>query len=108
MDGAELAAAWEARVPDFATLRELLLAQCDAWVELVEKHPDDGYLMRASYADTAGTPAAVVWAAALSQVFNHGTHHRGQITAAFSGAGLQFPSMDMQSLPDFGGYAAAG
>ena len=53
----------------------------------------------------------LVFASGLSQVFNHGTHHRGQITAGLTAAGLTFPSMDMQTMgPAFVDYShsAAG
>ena len=44
--------------------------------------------------------AAAVRAAALAQVFNHATHHRGQITAAFTKWGEAFPSLDLQGMGD--------
>lgn len=107
LGGERLADAWERRVARFTELRERLLAQCDAWIRLVDAQREEDFHAHARYVDTEGNPTMVVRAAALSQVFNHGTHHRGQITAAFSAAGLQFPSMDMQSLPGFEDYGPA-
>ena len=105
LDGADMQAAWEGRVADRDELHRLVLAQCDAWVDLVERTDqsdgdDDWFAASATYMDTEGVPTSVVRAAALTQVFNHGTHHRGQITAAFSRAGQPCPSMDLQAMGD--------
>ena len=35
------------------------------------------------------------FAATLAHVFNHGTHHRGQITAALTAMGHACPELDM-------------
>ena len=35
------------------------------------------------------------FAATLGHVFNHGTHHRGQITAAITAMGHACPEIDM-------------
>ena len=47
---------------------------------------------------TAGpvTIAEMTWlsAATLAHVFNHGTHHRGQITAALTALGQPCPELD--------------
>ncbi len=42
-----------------------------------------------------GTPAVLPFAATLAHVFNHGTHHRGQITAALTALGQPCPSLDL-------------
>jgi uncharacterized damage-inducible protein DinB len=34
------------------------------------------------------------FAATLAHVFNHGTHHRGQITAALAATGHECPELD--------------
>ena len=48
---------------------------------------------------TAGTItiAEMTWlsAATLAHVFNHGTHHRGQITAALTALGQPCPELDL-------------
>ena len=43
---------------------------------------------------TRGTPASLPFAATLAHVFNHGTHHRGQITAALTRLGQPCPELD--------------
>ncbi|MCX7255359.1 MAG: damage-inducible protein DinB [Polaromonas sp.] len=39
--------------------------------------------------------ASLPFAATLAHVFNHGTHHRGQITAALTALGQPCPELDM-------------
>jgi uncharacterized damage-inducible protein DinB len=35
------------------------------------------------------------YAATLAHVFNHGTHHRGQVTAALTALGRPAPEIDL-------------
>jgi uncharacterized damage-inducible protein DinB len=88
LDSTTMREAWERRVLDRLELHERLLCQCDAWEELVrcvDQSCDDSATTRTcTYKDTAGVPSEVVLASGLTQVFNHGTHHRGQITAALN------------------------
>lgn len=46
------------------------------------------------YTRTDGQQALVPQAATLGHVFNHGTHHRGQITAALTALGHEAPELD--------------
>jgi uncharacterized damage-inducible protein DinB len=41
---------------------------------------------------------ALPFAATLAHVFNHATHHRGQITAALTAAGHAAPELDLVYL----------
>ena len=41
-----------------------------------------------------GTAASLPFAATLAHVFNHGTHHRGQITAVLTALGRPCPELD--------------
>ena len=43
----------------------------------------------------AHDPAVLPFAAALAHVFNHGTHHRGQVTAALTAMGRPCPELDL-------------
>ena len=38
------------------------------------------------------------FAATLLHVFNHGTHHRGQITAALTSMGYHCPEIDLVNM----------
>ena len=42
-----------------------------------------------------GTAASLPFAATLTHVFNHGTHHRGQVTAALTALGQPCPELDL-------------
>ncbi len=48
-----------------------------------------------SYRTTAGKPVTVPFAGALAHVYNHGTHHRGQISAALTAMGAACPELDL-------------
>ena len=39
--------------------------------------------------------ASLPFAATLAHVFNHGTHHRGQVTAALTALGHPCPVLDL-------------
>ena len=92
--------AWMARSPNRAKLFEALLHQCQKWVDLLKDKGDDWISTTISYADTSGVETSLVRASGLTQVFNHGTHHRGQISAAFSRWHKfnECPSFDFQSM----------
>ena len=47
------------------------------------------------YTILRGTRAVLPFPATLAHVFNHGTHHRGQITAALTATGHECPELDL-------------
>lgn len=96
----EIGMAWEERCPDRNMLFEDLEAQCAAWVDLLKDKDDDWTCAPVCYSDSSGSKVTIVRAAGLSQIFNHGTHHRGQISSAFMsfGKASDCPSFDLQSL----------
>ena len=81
-----------------------LAAQVEQWVPYVVdlSAGDDALLATFRYVDTSGSWHEAVRAPILDHVFNHGTHHRGQITAALSrfGSPQDYPELDMPLMGD--------
>lgn len=48
-----------------------------------------------SYTSTKGIELTLPYSETLLHVFNHGTHHRGQITAALTSLGYPCPELDL-------------
>lgn len=65
------------------------------WVEAMDATRLDGDLV---YTRSDGVAARIPFAPALGHVFNHATHHRGQITAGVTAMGHPGPSLDWASL----------
>jgi uncharacterized damage-inducible protein DinB len=81
--------------PDRTRLAERLLSAARAWEPFVETLPEDRFGSMFSYATSKGMPATLPYAATLAHVFNHSTHHRGQITAALTMMGHAGPELDL-------------
>jgi uncharacterized damage-inducible protein DinB len=80
---------------DRAALQQALLNSAERWRALVDSFAAPRYAGLLEYTTMRGTPAALPFAAALAHVFNHGTHHRGQITAALTARGHACPELDL-------------
>ena len=65
------------------------------WVEQIANWPQEHWSGVLSYTTMRGKPASLPFAATLAHVFNHATHHRGQITAALTHLGYDCPELDM-------------
>ncbi|WP_243040516.1 DinB family protein [Dyella sedimenti] len=61
------------------------------WIDMLEPSHFDGIL---AYQRTQGAPVEVPFAPTLGHVFNHATHHRGQLSAALTAMGLPGPELD--------------
>lgn len=81
--------------PDRVRLAERLLAGAARWLPLIEGWSVSRYESCLQYTTTRGKPATLPFAATLAHVFNHGTHHRGQITAALTALGQPCPELDL-------------
>ena len=81
--------------PDRARLRERLQEGALAWLPLIEVWPEERLLGALDYRRIKGQAVSLPFAATLAHVFNHGTHHRGQITAALTAMGQHGPELDL-------------
>ena len=81
--------------PDRARLRERLLEGAARWQPLIDSWPEARFEGALNYTTTQGIATSLPFAATLAHVFNHGTHHRGQITAAITAMGQPCPEIDM-------------
>jgi uncharacterized damage-inducible protein DinB len=81
--------------PDRARLADRLLAGAARWQPLIESWPADRFDGALSYTTMRGQPATLPFAATLTHVFNHSTHHRGQITAALTALNQPCPELDL-------------
>lgn len=80
---------------DRTRLRERLLAAAPRWLVLIDGIGAERWSGRLDYVTTKGIAQSLPFAETLGHVFNHGTHHRGQITAAITAMGHACPELDM-------------
>lgn len=80
---------------DRVALADTLVAGAARWAPLVDSWPGDRFSGHLSYVTTKGVPVSLPFAATLAHVFNHSTHHRGQITAALTALGEPCPELDL-------------
>ena len=68
------------------------------WEGLIATWPDTVWDGALNYTNMRGQPQNLPFAATLAHVFNHATHHRGQITVALTALGHASPELDMVYL----------
>lgn len=81
--------------PDRVRLAERLRDGAANWQPLVAAWPAERFNGTLDYTTTKGVAVSLPFAATLAHVFNHGTHHRGQITAALTALGQPCPELDL-------------
>ncbi|WOR15557.1 DinB family protein [Hyphomonas sp. FCG-A18] len=85
---------------DWAELRSLRIAadfRFIRWADELSQSDADGDLI---YFSTSGEQQTRKRAICLMQVFNHQTHHRGQIHAMLTAAGAKPDDTDIQFMPE--------
>jgi uncharacterized damage-inducible protein DinB len=77
---------WEQAVTDRKDLRQRIFIECDRWIDFVKQLNPESLMSEETfiYFDTKGNKQERSRVEALDHIFNHSTHHRGQITGAMT------------------------
>lgn len=81
--------------PDRARLAQAVLTAARAWEGVIAAWPAERFDGRLQYTRMTGAVVNLPFAPTLAHVFNHATHHRGQITAALTQFGQPGPELDL-------------
>jgi uncharacterized damage-inducible protein DinB len=81
--------------PVHERLAQALKGGAANWQPLIESWPVERFDGKLTYTTTNGQALSLPFAATLNHVFNHGTHHRGQISAALTMLGQPCPVLDL-------------
>ena len=80
---------------DRIELEQAIYAQAGVWETWIGQQSPDGLAGDITYRNLKGAEFHNALTSTLLHVFNHGTHHRGQVSAAVSGFGYDVPEMDL-------------
>lgn len=80
---------------DRARLEQALYADTPRWQHWIAEQSESRLNGVLSYSNLSGTTFQNPLTPVLLHVFNHATHHRGQISAGISSLGFEVPEMDL-------------
>jgi uncharacterized damage-inducible protein DinB len=80
---------------DREKLSDALAAQARRWQEFIGASEEPNFGGALHYYNTKGKEYTLPYAPTILHVFNHGTHHRGQISTAITQLGHDAPEMDL-------------
>jgi uncharacterized damage-inducible protein DinB len=80
---------------DRSSVHQALRQAVRDWLSAIESWQESRFETPLLYTSTEGVARSVPFTAALTHVFNHGTHHRGQISAAITAMGHPAPEIDL-------------
>eukprot|EP00762_Andalucia_godoyi_P004319 ANDGO_05538.mRNA.1 hypothetical protein SDRG_07808 len=90
---------WGNAVSDYDDLKDELRKMSQLWVRLVEEYDESDVLLSFRYRNTKGLQMEKIRWHILAHVFNHSTHHRGQVSTALTQHGADAPEMDLLYYP---------
>lgn len=94
---------WEEAVTDRKDVKQRILLECDRWIDYLKQLNLESLMSEEtfSYLDTKGKKWERTRAEVLDHIFNHNTHHRGQVTAALTKYGGRDASavLDLSLMP---------
>lgn len=76
-------------------LQTLIIEQATTWINYTNKL--ENYPDLIHYVQTSGQENHMPFLSTIAHVFNHGTHHRGQITALLSQLNKDTPELDFSA-----------
>ncbi|MCH4246655.1 MAG: DinB family protein [Acinetobacter populi] len=80
---------------DRQILTDTLLEKSYNWSRFLNDLDEQRLMQDLNYQTSSGQDMVLPYAATLLHVFNHSTHHRGQITAALTAMGYPCPELDL-------------
>ena len=81
--------------PERDRLAEALKGGAKVWEPLIASWPDERFAGKLNYTNMRGQATSLPFTTTLAHVFNHGTHHRGQISAALTMLDQPAPELDL-------------
>lgn len=84
---------------DFNLLLDIWIKSAAKWIPFVDSLTEEELSSSFEYKDSSGKGMAINRLQALAHLVNHGTHHRGQISAAMVQQGLYCDQLDYLYSP---------